>query len=200
MASWTVRTSKCRSALLDLGVSSERITVGADLAWLLSGNPADRQWAQGYWESLGIDLTKPLFGVNAVNERWTKTTGVKSAIAQALDNMIRDAGVQVAFLCNETREGEYFDACAAREIIAKMSRKAVSVPNRYFTPSQMVALLSFCSMTLSQRYHFTLFSILAGPSPFLLPAARKWFHCLKNWGKSLPAPWKRAIPAVWNNG
>ena len=36
ITSWTVRTSYCRSALLDLGVPSERIAVAADLAWLFS--------------------------------------------------------------------------------------------------------------------------------------------------------------------
>lgn len=93
---------------------------GVDPAWLFSPDTADRQWACDFWKILGIDVSKPLVGVNAVNERWPGPTYVKKAIAVALDRIIRETGMQAAFLCNETREGEYFDASAAREVIGMM--------------------------------------------------------------------------------
>ena len=183
ITSWTVRTFDCRSALLDLGVPSEKIVVGADLAWLFSPNVADKQWAYDLWKSLGVDMSKPLLGVNAVNERWSGPTYVKKAIADALDRLIREMGMQVAFLCNETREGDYFDACAAREVSGIMKEDAVLVPNEYFTPSQMVALLSFCTITLSQRYHFTVLSILAAAVPISFARGQKMISLLKDMGE-----------------
>lgn len=161
IVNWTVRASSCRSALLDLGVSSEKIAVASDLAWLFSPDISDRYWARDFWKSLNIDVARPLIGVNVVNERWLGPTEVKKAIAAALDRVIRKNKIQVVFLCNETRDGEYFDAHAAREVMGMMAEKAVLAPNEYFTPSQMIALLSFCALTVSQRYHFTVFSILA---------------------------------------
>jgi polysaccharide pyruvyl transferase WcaK-like protein len=165
IASWTVRSPHCRSALLDLGVTSDKIIVGSDLAWLFSPDVTDRQWAREFWQSIGIDISKPVLGVNVVNERWAEKNEVKSSIAKALDNIIAETGIQVAFLCNETRDGDYFDAHCARTIIGMMKQETVFVPNIYFTPSQIVTLLSFCKITLSQRYHFTLFSVLANTVP-----------------------------------
>jgi polysaccharide pyruvyl transferase WcaK-like protein len=183
IASWTVRTSYCRSALVDLGVPSERIAVAADLAWFFSPDTADRKWAYDFWKSLGIDVSKPLLGVNVVNERWSGPTEVKAAIAEVLDRIIRETGMQAAFLCNETREGDFFDACAAREVIGMMKEDAVLVPNEYFTPSQMAALLSYCTITLSQRYHFTVLSILADAVPLSFARGQKMISLLKDLGE-----------------
>ena len=169
--------------MLELGVPSERIAVAADLAWLFSPDIADRKWAHDFWRSLGIDVSKPLLGVNVVNERWSGPTEVKAAIAAALDRIIRETGIQVAFLCNETREGEYFDVHAAREVMEMMKEDAVLVPNEYFTPSQMAALLSFCTITLSQRYHFTVLSILADTVPLSFARGQKMTSLLKDLGE-----------------
>ena len=108
---------------------------------------------------------------------------MKAAIAEALDRIIRETGIQAAFLCNETREGEYFDAYAAREVIGMMKEDAVLVPNEYFTPSQMAALLSFCTITLSQRYHFTVLSILADTVPLSFARGQKMISLLKDLGE-----------------
>ena len=157
--------------------------MSADLAWLFSPDTADRPWACDFWKTLGIDVSKPLIGVNVVNERWPGPTEVKTAMAATLDRIIRETGMQVAFLCNETREGEFFDACASREVIGMMKEDAVLVPNEYFTPSQMVALLSFCTITLSQRYHFTALSILADTVPLSFARGQKMISLLKDLGE-----------------
>lgn len=158
--SWTVRSPRCRAALLDLDVPSERIAVGADLAWLFAQKQDARPWARMFWKNLGVDLSLGLLGVNTVNERWAGINEVKISIAKTLDKIIQESGIQVAFLCNETREGDFFDYAASKEIIRMMTEKAILVPNHYFLPSQMIALLSFCTLTLSQRYHFTVMSIM----------------------------------------
>lgn len=173
LESWMVRSQRCRQALLALGIPDEKINIAADLAWLFK--PADEAypWAEDFWRKLGRDFSRPLLGVNVVNEKWAGPTPVKSAIAWALDEIIHETGVQVAFLCNETRPGHYFDAAAVVEIGEMMSKESIVVPNYYFTPSQMVALLSFCDVTLSQRYHFTIFSIIAGAASLSFARAQK---------------------------
>jgi len=123
-------------------------------------------------------------GVNVVNERWAGLNEVKNAIAMALDHIIRESAVQVAFLCNETRDGAYFDFAAAREVTAMMKEESYIVPNHYFTPSQMVALLSHCSLTVSQRYHFTVLSILAGTPCFSFARGQKMEGLLEEFGEA----------------
>ena len=161
IASWTVRSRQCQQALLHLNVPQEKIAVAADYAWLFAPEEKDVSWARQYLHNLGVDLRRPLLGVNVVNEKWPGPTEVKQAIATALDKLVRDDQVQVAFFCNESREGDYFDAQAARETVELMTSSAFLVPNTYFTPSQMIGLLSCCQTTLSQRLHFTILSVLA---------------------------------------
>jgi len=180
---WTVRSQKCRSALLNLGVSDKRIMVGSDLAWLFSPKQENKKWAAGFWKGTGIDISRPLIGVNVVNERWAGRTETKGVIAEALDLLARKMKIQTAFLCNESREGDYFDFSAAKEVVRMMQTDAVIVPNRYFTPSQMVALLGFCTLTLSQRYHFTLFSILAGAVSLSFARGQKMISLLEELGE-----------------
>ncbi len=163
--SWIVRSERCRRALLALEVPEASIHVASDLAWLFMPGNGERDWAQSFWRELGIDPSRPLIGVNVVNERWQGATKVKETVAKVLDELIREYEFQVAFLCNESREGAYFDIAAARETAGLMLEKPVIVPNHYFTPSQMVALLSHCDLTVSQRYHFTVLSVVAGALP-----------------------------------
>ncbi len=169
---WTVRSAQCRRALLELGVADRKIHVAADLAWLFTPKGEKGNWAEGFWRELGIDASGPLIAVNVVNERWAGPTEAKTAIALGLDEAVRRTGIQVAFICNEAREGDYFDAAAAREVAGLMAGNAALVPAHHFTPSEMCALLGYCALTLSQRYHFTLLSILSGTVP--LSFSRGW--------------------------
>ena len=50
--SWTVRSEKCREALLDLGVPSSKILVGADFGWLHESDEDISAWAKNYWTGL----------------------------------------------------------------------------------------------------------------------------------------------------
>jgi polysaccharide pyruvyl transferase WcaK-like protein len=161
VSSWTVRSESCREALLDLGVSAEHIRVASDFAWLFQPVLEDRNWAKDFLNRSGIDTNKPVLGINVVNERWPGVTKSKKEIAYALDNISREIGIQILFLCNETREGDYFDREASRQVASLMNAKAI-IMNTYFTPSRMTALISFCTLAISQRYHFTALSVLAG--------------------------------------
>ncbi|MBF0464017.1 MAG: glycosyltransferase [Nitrospirae bacterium] len=163
--SWTVRSERSRRVLLGLGISPDKIITAADLAWHTPMDGFDPDWAKNCLMSLGIDVARPLIGVNVVNEKWTDAQHIKEQIAETLDELIEKHGFQIAFFCNETREGKYYDKEAALSVISLMKNPATLVPNIYYTPIQMISMLSFCRFTISFRYHFTVFSILAGTVP-----------------------------------
>ena len=160
--SWTVRSVRSRNNLIALGVDPFRIKVGADLAWLLPCSGINRKWATTYLRELGVKGKLPIMGVNIVNELWKDNIGLKREVAGALDHVTTHFGFNIVFFCNETREGVYFDKEAAFQVASLMKSRPLIVPNKYFTPQEMIALLSCCKVTLSWRYHFTLLSLLAG--------------------------------------
>ncbi|MBF0457770.1 MAG: glycosyltransferase [Nitrospirae bacterium] len=171
--SWTVRSERTRRNLIALGVNPGRVVAAADLAWLLPTHDVDKQWAGQYRASLGIKKDEPILGVNIVNEKWKDDNAIKMETAAALDWVVRELKWQVVFFCNETREGEFFDKEAAIKTAAFMKSQPVIVPNTYFTPEQMIALISCCNMTISWRYHFTVFSAIGGAVALSVPRGEK---------------------------
>jgi polysaccharide pyruvyl transferase WcaK-like protein len=182
--SWTVRNEACCEALLDLEVPPERIVVGADWAWLYRATDDRRDWAEQQWRSLGIDPARPLLAANLVNLVWRKKTDAKRAIAEALDRAASTLGLQIAFLCNECREGEVFDSAAAREISALMKSPTVLVPNEYWSVDEMLGLLSHVDVTLGMRYHIGVMSCMAGASPVLISRSQKILGLASDLGTS----------------
>jgi polysaccharide pyruvyl transferase WcaK-like protein len=160
--SWTVRSEACRAALLDLDVSRDRVEVGADWAWLYRPRRDLGGWGAQTWAGLGVDPARPLLVANVVNERWRGKSEVKAAVAAALDELAGRHGFQVAFFCNEVREGDFYDLAAARETQALMSARSVIVSNLYWAPDEALGLLAHATVTLAGRYHFVVESALAG--------------------------------------
>ncbi len=54
-----------------------------------------------------------------------------------------------------------------------MRHPSIMMPNRYYEPNEMISLLSRMQLTLSQRYHFTLFSVLADVYPISIQRGQK---------------------------
>jgi polysaccharide pyruvyl transferase WcaK-like protein len=163
--SWTVRSVACRGALLDLGVDEGRVEVGADWAWLYRPRRDLAAWGALTWARLGLDPGAPLLVANVVNERWRGRSEIKAAIAAALDELAGRHGFQVAFFCNEVREGEFYDLAAARETQVLMKTRSIVVPHLYWAPDEVLGLLSHAAVTLGGRYHFIVESVLAGVPP-----------------------------------
>jgi polysaccharide pyruvyl transferase WcaK-like protein len=152
---------------LALGVATDRVTVAADVAWLLQPVGTDfgaqvlrRHGLNGY-RLLGVN-------VNAEHSLVEREPKLFEKLAAVLDMLIEEHQVRVMFLCNEVREGETFDKAAALNVLSYMRHKgeAVAIPNEYWTPQQMMSVIAACNLTLSTRYHFCLFSALQG-IPFL---------------------------------
>jgi polysaccharide pyruvyl transferase WcaK-like protein len=170
--SWTVRSRNCRDALLAMGVDAARIKVGADWAWLHQPKNNSREWAENTWSALDIDARAPLLVINPVNMIW-RDARVKRALASAFDAARRALGFQIAFFCNECREGDFFDFAAVREIQGLMSQPSAVVPPEYYSPDEAIALISFADVTVAQRYHFAIESIFAKTVPVCVIRGQK---------------------------
>jgi polysaccharide pyruvyl transferase WcaK-like protein/SAM-dependent methyltransferase len=196
IASWSVRSDECRAALLELGVPPERVIVGADWAWLLE--PAlDRAWAEAHLAEQGLAPGRTRIGVNLVNERWRDRRDLKRAWAELLDQLAERHDADVVFLCNESRAGEYFDRAAAEEVRAAMRRPAWLVAGRHYDPAEMIALLASMTVAISQRYHFTLFAVLAGVYPVTIRRGQKVAGLMRELGLPFVGDMERVdAPAV----
>src|SRR4029079_9802084 len=125
------------------------------------------------WARLGVDIGRPLLVANVVNERWRRQSEVKEALAAAPDELAADHGLQVAFFCNETREGEFYDRAAAEETQALMKTRSAIVPNLYWSPDEVLGLLAHATVTLAGRYHLVVESVLAGAPRVGVPRSEK---------------------------
>ena len=165
---WSVRCERDKERLTEYGVAPDRVTVAADLAWMLEAVPTD--FGRQYLRQLGLDIDGLFVGVNVNNERFMLEQEPRffEKVGKFLDRLVEKYGVRILFLCNEVREGETYDKAASLKVLACMGQreKTFLVPNEYWTPQQMLSLIGCCRVTVSTRYHFCLFSTLQGV-PFL---------------------------------
>jgi polysaccharide pyruvyl transferase WcaK-like protein len=165
---WSVRSDRDRARLTDYGVAPSAITTAADLAWLIE--PVPPAFGRACLGRLGLDVERPLFGVNLANENSCLDVhpAMASALAAALDELVDAHGATAVFLCSEVREEDGFDKAAAGRIIARMKRadRTVMVPNEYYAPRELMSLIGCFQLTVSMRYHVCLFSATQGV-PFI---------------------------------
>lgn len=167
VACWTVRSANDRDRLIGFGVPANKVTVAADMAWLLP--PAEPGYGEGLLRPR-LEGGGPLIGVNinaesAVVERAPRQF---EELAAGLDTIIDEHGARVVFLFNETRAGPTYDVAAAERVRSAMRRSdaTFALPNNYLAPSEMMSLIGNCALTIGSRYHFCLFAALQGV-PFL---------------------------------
>lgn len=159
---WSVRSERDRDRLTAYGVAPNRITVAADLAWTLP--PVTGERGRDRLREWGVDVGRTLIGVNVTNERFVRAQEPRllERMADALDALVEKYDVGLVFLANEVRDDDAFDAYASRHVVSAMTHRdrAWLVPNRYWTPQEMLELIAACSMTIGMRYHFCLFSAI----------------------------------------
>jgi len=172
IVSWSVRSAHCREALQEMGIPEQKIALGADWAWLLPPK-IDKAWAGEWLAQCGAELGKVNIGVNLVNEIWRDNRVMKDTWAALLDRIVETYDAQIFFFCNESRPGEYFDRAAAEDVRARMQRSSILLPSRYYEAAEMISLVSLMRVTISQRYHFTLFSVLADVYPISIERGQK---------------------------
>jgi len=159
---WSVRSERDKERLVSYGVEVERVTVAADLAWMLAAVPSD--FGRKSLAALGLEGDGLLVGVNLTNEEFVRAREPRlfEKAGLALDALIEKYEARILFFANEVREDDNFDAVANRRALACMKHRerAILIPNHYWTPQQMLALIGSCHLTIGMRYHFCLFSAL----------------------------------------
>ena len=100
------------------------------------------------------------FGVNVVNEIWEKRHEYKKVIAEVCDHLCERQGYTPVFFCNEVRAGGFFDFEANRETSSYMKSKGLLLEPTYYSPGEMIDLLSVFDFVLSMRMHALIFSAL----------------------------------------
>jgi polysaccharide pyruvyl transferase WcaK-like protein len=165
---WSVRSDRDKERLDSWGVAVDRISVSADMAWLLS--PQSTEFGERTLRELNLFSKEPLIGVNVNNEPVVLKEEPKlfEKLAAFLDTMVETAGARILFLCSEVRDEPTFDKMTAERVLGLMHRtgQAALLPNRYWTPQELLSLLACCRTVVSMRYHVCLFSALQGV-PFL---------------------------------
>jgi polysaccharide pyruvyl transferase WcaK-like protein len=163
VAHWSVRSARDRERLVDLGVPADRVTVAADMAWLIP--PASRDHGRRVLEQCGLNGQRLVgVNVNAETALLKAEPQLFDKLAAVLDRLVEDHGVRVLFLCNEIREGETFDKAAAAMVKSRMRLKQATfdLPNEYRAPQEMMSIVAACDLAISTRYHFCLFAALQG--------------------------------------
>ncbi|MBK8916115.1 MAG: polysaccharide pyruvyl transferase family protein [Phycisphaerales bacterium] len=146
--SFSVRDAASRDVLLAAGAAAERVTLAADLAFLL---PSPVRGAAA-----------PVVAVNVVHEDWRQCGDFYDGVAQELDAFAAESGCRLRLMCNEIREGEMFDGAAARALAGRLRGAAELSPPAWRAPREVIAELAGCELAVSMRYHFSIFAALAG--------------------------------------
>jgi polysaccharide pyruvyl transferase WcaK-like protein len=166
--SWTVRSEPDEARLIEYGIPPERISVAADMAYLLE--PVSPDWGRQQLQSWGVLTTGRLVGVNLMNEKPVRERHphLFETIACFLDSLVENYDVSILFLANDVKETIGLDRAAMlRTLVAMKHRdRTFLVPNEYWPPQKMMSLIANCEVTVSMRYHFCLFSALQGV-PFI---------------------------------
>jgi polysaccharide pyruvyl transferase WcaK-like protein len=159
---WTVRSERDHERLIGWGVPRDRVTVAADLAWLLT--PASNDFGRSQLAHLGITPADRIVGINVNNESvmLEEQPRLFEILAAVADTLIEEQGVRILFFCSEVREGNSFDKAAAQRVVGAMRRprQATMLPNHYWAPRQLASVLACCELILSTRYHVCLLSAL----------------------------------------
>ena len=165
---WTVRSEHDRERLASWGVPNDRVTVAADMAWLLPCQ--SDEFGRRTLRDLQLFPNDRLIGVNLNNEQVVLERDPKffAKMATFLDRLIETSHAPVLLFCSEVREGPTFDKAAAEKVRTLMRRsdRAAILPNKYWTPQELLSLIACCQLVVSMRYHVCLFSAVQGV-PFI---------------------------------
>lgn len=159
---WSVRSERDGNRLIDAGASQDRITIAADLAWLIE--PASDERMNRQLDAHRIGPSARLIGVSVCNENrcLDRHPEMADALARALDCLISAHDAFAVFLCAEMRDEPEFDRAAADRIRARMAKadRTLILPRQYFTPKELMTVIGRCSLVFSMRYHVCLFSTI----------------------------------------
>jgi polysaccharide pyruvyl transferase WcaK-like protein len=111
---------------------------------------------------------KKVFGVNVLNEAWEKQSHYKQIIADFCSYVYTHFQYTPVFFCNEIRKDSFYDYTANKKTIEKLAPGCdyILLEPDYYSPSEMLDIISCFDFTFSLRMHGLIFSAIVG-KPFL---------------------------------
>lgn len=101
-------------------------------------------------------------GINLLNESWAGQSGYKHAVAEACNRVYDQTGAVPVFFANEIRPGVYFDSMANFEATRWLECPYEILYPEYYTPQEMIEIVSGFSAVFSMRMHPLIFASIAG--------------------------------------
>jgi len=154
----TVRDEQSRSVCLELGAKPSGTIATADPAFLL--RPKETPRSKELKERLRA--RGKVFGINVVNEVWAHKDGYKIAIAKTCEYFSSRHGYTPVFFCNEIRPGNYFDFEANSQTAGLLDCEHELLEPIYYSPEEMIDILSTFEFVIGMRMHGLIFSAVAG--------------------------------------
>ena len=158
----TVRDEESLHVCLELGAETGSTATTADPAFLLSAKRTTR--TKDLKERLRA--RGPIFGINVVNEAWTDLSTYKKGIAVACEYFFSKHGYLPVFFCNEVRPGNFFDFDANSQTAALLRCDHELLEPIYYSPEEMIDILSNFEFVIGMRMHSLIFSAITG-TPFI---------------------------------
>jgi len=157
----TLRDEESRSVCLELYAGSSPVTT-ADPAFLLEAKETPR--TKELKERLRA--RGKVFGINVVNEAWAHLNVYKNSIAKACEYFSSQYGYLPVFFCNEVRPGNFFDFDANSQTAALLRCEHELLEPVYYSPEEMIDILSVFDFVIGMRMHSMIFAAVAG-TPFV---------------------------------
>ena len=158
----TVRDEESRRVCLELGSEPNRTAITADPAFLLDARETPR--TKEIKERLRA--RGRTFGINVVNESWADINEYKMGIARACNYLASKYGYLPVFFCNEVRPGKFYDFAANSQTAAMLRCEHELMEPIYYSPEEMIDIISVFDFTISMRMHSLIFAAVAG-TPFV---------------------------------
>ena len=154
----TLRDEGSREVCLSLGANPSRTVATADAAFLLEPQETART------KELKERLRRRgrVLGVNVVNEVWSGEERYKAAIARACDELASRHGYLPVFFCNEVRSGAEYDFEANTRTAAYLHCDHEVLEPVYYSPEEMIDLISCFDCVLAMRMHALIFAAITG--------------------------------------
>ena len=178
----TLRDEGSRRVCLDLGADDSRAVLTADPAFILTGKETVR--SRGV--KTRLQLKGRAFGVNMVNEVWAQRKEYKAAVAKMCDHFATRHGLLPVFFANEIRSGVFFDTAANQETARLMECPAEILDPVYYSPEEMIDILSSFEFVLGMRMHVLIFSALAKTPFTAVSRIDKVSNCMSLFGLCCP--------------
>ena len=153
----TVRDQESLSVCKTFSRSPQDIFQTSDPAFLL--HPCQTERSKMIKEL--IRSKGKTIGINVVNEVWANKKGYKKAIASACSELSRKHNIFPVFISNEIRPGAFFDYEANKETASFLDCESILLEPAYYSPEEMIDIISAFDLFLSMRMHGLIFASIA---------------------------------------